>query len=343
MVKVRIVYGPPCSGKTTYIQEHKGDNDLLYDFDDIMTSLSGFESHSINRNLIDYVVDIRNVIIERLKEDTELDKAFFITTFIKEDLEDLLEGLEVEYIKMGTSKEVCLERLEECPLRKRKSALRKVIEEWFEEYGDEEVRTMSNRLDKRQTRSVSSDLKTRSESDEMVIEGYFAVFGKETELWRGAFEEIAPGAFDDTLSNDIRALINHDTNLVLGRNKSKTLELKVDSRGLWGSVEINPNDSDAVNLYERVKRGDVDQCSFGFNIEKEETDWREDGTVKWILKEIDLHEVSICTFPAYSDTGVQARKAEIMQHEKRQLDQRKTQLRERLKNGIKTTNASKKD
>lgn len=195
----------------------------------------------------------------------------------------------------------------------------------------------------RQTRSVASDLKTRSENEDMVIEGYFAIFNSETELWQGAYEEISPGSFDTTLSNDIRALINHNTNLVLGRNKAGTLELRTDSRGLWGSIKINPNDTDAVNLYERVKRGDVDQCSFGFNILREETDFREDGTVKWTIKEIDLHEVSVVTFPAYENTGVQARKAEVEQHEKRKLDQKKNQLRERLKNGFKTIDASKEN
>lgn len=185
--------------------------------------------------------------------------------------------------------------------------------------------------DKRQTRSLMTELKTRaSEGNDMVIEGYFSVFGRETELWPGAFEEISPGAFNNTLGNDIRALINHDTTLVLGRNKSGTLELRTDSHGLWGSIKINPNDSDAVNLYERVKRGDVDQCSFGFNVIKEDTEWRDDGTVKWTITEIDLHEVSVCTFPAYEDTGVQARKAEVSQHEQRMLQARKNELKARL-------------
>jgi len=165
----------------------------------------------------------------------------------------------------------------------------------------------------------------------MYIEGYFAVFGRETELWPGAFEEIAPGAFDETLSNDIRALINHDTTLVLGRTKAGTLELKTDNYGLWGRVKINPNDIDAVNLYERVKRGDVDQCSFGFNITSEETDWRDDGTVKWTITGIDLHEVSVVTFPAYEDTGVQARKEAVEQHRERLLAAQKTKLKERLR------------
>jgi len=189
-----------------------------------------------------------------------------------------------------------------------------------------------NREKERQTRSIVSDLKTRAEEDEMIIEGYFAVFNSETELWPGAFEEIDPGAFDKTLSNDIRALINHDTSLVLGRNKAGTLELKVDSRGLWGRIKINPNDTDAVNLYERVKRGDVDQCSFGFNIISEETDYRDDGTIKWTIKEVDLHEVSVCTFPAYEETGVQARHKQVEQYKQRKLEERKNKLKERLRN-----------
>lgn len=185
----------------------------------------------------------------------------------------------------------------------------------------------------KQTRSLQTELTTRAEADgqEMYIEGYFAVFGRETELWPGAFEEIAPGAFDETLSNDIRALINHDTTLVLGRTKAGTLELKTDNYGLWGRIKINPNDIDAVNLYERVKRGDVDQCSFGFNITSEETDWRDDGTVKWTITGIDLHEVSVATFPAYKDTGVQARKEAVEQHRERLLEARKTKLKERLR------------
>ena len=188
----------------------------------------------------------------------------------------------------------------------------------------------------KQTRSLKTELKTRAEGENMTIEGYFVVFNSETELWRGAYEEIAPTAFDNSLSGDVRALINHDTTLVLGRNKANTLELKTDSRGLWGSIKINPNDTDAVNLYERVKRGDVDQCSFGFTVPNggEETDWRDDGTVKWTIKSANLYEVSVCTFPAYEETGVQARHDEMKQHEEKQLEVRKAKLKARMnKNG----------
>lgn len=190
----------------------------------------------------------------------------------------------------------------------------------------------------RLTRSLESELKTRAEQEgDMTIEGYFAVFNKETELFRGAFEEIDSGAFDATLGNDIRALINHDTSLVLGRNKAGTLQLKTDSYGLWGSIKINGGDMDAVNLYERVKRGDVDQCSFGFDIVSEETEFRDDGTIKWKIKEIDLHEVSVCTFPAYEDTGVQARHRDIEQYKAKEIETRKAKILRRLQD-VKTVN-----
>lgn len=195
-----------------------------------------------------------------------------------------------------------------------------------------------NRQDMRHTRSFLGQLETRTEAEEKVIEGYFAVFNRQTELWPGAFEQIAPGAFDGTLGNDIRALINHDANMVLGRNKAGTLALEVDSYGLKGVIKINENDIDALNLYERVKRGDVNQCSFGFNILKEDTDYRDDGSVLWTIRQIDLHEVSVCTFPAYEQTGVQARQQEVKQHKERQLEAWRAQMKARLQN-VKTDNA----
>ena len=108
---------------------------------------------------------------------------------------------------------------------------------------------------------------TRAEDtpDELIIEGYFALYEQETELWPGSFEILSKGSFDKTLSNDIRALWNHNTQYVLGRSKTGSLELKADDKGLYGTIKL-PATTYARDLYELVKRGDVDQCSFGFNI-----------------------------------------------------------------------------
>lgn len=185
--------------------------------------------------------------------------------------------------------------------------------------------------DIRQVRCTSSEFTTREDSGELYIEGYFAVFNSVYEIFEGATETVAPGAFSKTLGEDIRALINHETRLVLGRNKAGTLELKEDSRGLWGKIRINPKDVDAMNLYERVKRGDVDQCSFGFDIISEETEFREDGSVQWTIREVKLYEVSVCTFPAYEDTSVSARKKDFEEISKRKNEAWKSRQMARLK------------
>ena len=163
------------------------------------------------------------------------------------------------------------------------------------------------KMGSRRMRTVGTEFKTREDGEELIIEGYFAVFNSNYEIAPGMTESIAEGAFTSSMSNDVRALTNHDTTLVLGRTKANTLELKQDSRGLWGHIEINPNDSDAVNLYNRVKRGDVDQCSFGFDIRSEDTEIKEDGSVHWTIQDVELYEVSCCTFPAYEETGIYAR------------------------------------
>lgn len=176
----------------------------------------------------------------------------------------------------------------------------------------------------------SGEFQTREDSGELTIEGYFAVFNSNYEIWEGASESIAPGAFDSSISGDVRALTNHDTTLVLGRTKANTLELKTDSHGLWGRVRINPNDSEAMNTYERVKRGDVDQCSIGFLIRSQETDFREDGSIHWTITDVELFEVSVCTFPAYEETSVSARRKDAAEIRSRQLEAWKLQMKDRL-------------
>ncbi|HBV83421.1 MAG TPA: HK97 family phage prohead protease [Lachnospiraceae bacterium] len=198
-----------------------------------------------------------------------------------------------------------------------------------------------------QTRSRESEFTTRDEGGDLYIEGYFAVFNSNYELWKGATESIAQGAFANTLGDDIRALIDHETRLVLGRNKAGTLELREDSHGLWGKVRINQNDTDAMNLYERVKRGDVDQCSFGFDITEEETDFREDGTIHWTIKSVKLYEVTVCTFPAYTETNISARRQDFEQIIQRKNEAWKMSMRTKLKgdnnNGIKSTDVAEKN
>ena len=181
------------------------------------------------------------------------------------------------------------------------------------------------------TAYFKSEFKTRSEdSGEKFIEGYFAVFNQETEIWQGYFEKIAPTAFDNSLkNNDIRCLFNHDSGFVLGRTASKTLELRTDSHGLWGRVKINPNDTQAMDVYARVERGDISGCSFGFETVSEEFEDRGNNYL-YTETECNLHEVSICTFPAYTQTEIQARQKQAESTKKKVLHQRKAELKKKL-------------
>lgn len=186
----------------------------------------------------------------------------------------------------------------------------------------------TNDRKQRQVRSLPQNFKTRDADGKLYIEGYFAVFDSPYPLWDGAEEVVKPGAFEGVLTQDVRALVNHDTTLVMGRTTAGTLQLKQDETGLWGQIEINRDDTDAMNLYARVQRGDVSQCSFGFDIERETFVDLGDGRCRWEIEKVNpLYEVSVCTFPAYEATSVSARKQQL-----ETIRQRETQVwRENMK------------
>lgn len=184
---------------------------------------------------------------------------------------------------------------------------------------------------KRTAMTRDADYSTREADGKRFIEGYFAVFNSQYWLWDDAYETIDPGAFDLSEDKDVRALTNHDTTLVLGRTTAGTLTLRVDERGLFGSVEINEQDQDAVNQYERVKRGDVNQCSFGFDILAQDVERAEGQPTVFRIKKVKLYEVSVCTFPAYEETGVTARKAELADIEKRHAEEWRAKMLAKLK------------
>lgn len=189
--------------------------------------------------------------------------------------------------------------------------------------------------------AISELLQTRDSDAAPMISGYFSVFGSPYDICPGVREFVDPHAFDDALSGDVRALINHDTRLVLGRTTAHTLQLRVDAHGLAGDITINRDDTDAMNLYARVQRGDVSQCSFGFDVLKDTVKNYENGNMDFIIEKVRLYEVSVCTFPAYEETSVTARSAldarreQIQRFRANRLQQQKDALREILRNAQK--------
>lgn len=187
-------------------------------------------------------------------------------------------------------------------------------------------------MERRSMTSRATKYRASEESGELYIEGYFAVFNSIYEVCPGITESIEPGAFSKALGGDVRALTNHNDTLVLGRTKAGTLELREDGHGLWGRITINREDGDAMNLYRRVQRGDVDQCSFGFCINTETVEFRDDGSAHWTIQEVEpLYEVTVATFPAYEETAVSARTADTERARKRQAQTWRESMKNRLK------------
>jgi len=163
---------------------------------------------------------------------------------------------------------------------------------------------------KKETRVLkTAELRVRRDGDELPkIEGYAAVFDKDSENM-GFVERIAPGAFKKALkTSDVRALFNHDSNIILGRVSAGTLELKEDKKGLFMSV--TPPDTQLVRdmVLTPIERGDITQQSFGFNIKSDEwKDLDKEVPIRTIMEVNELFDVSPVTFPAYPDTEVALR------------------------------------
>lgn len=153
-----------------------------------------------------------------------------------------------------------------------------------------------------------TELRVIKDDGGLRFDGYAAVFNKLSEDLGGFREKIKKGAFKDAIKiSDTRALFNHDSNFVLGRKSSGTLKLEEDNKGLH--IEIDPPDTQWTrDLATSVQREDINQMSFGFWIEEEKWDEKdENNIVRTIIKVKELPDISIVTYPAYPDTTIALR------------------------------------
>ena len=159
-----------------------------------------------------------------------------------------------------------------------------------------------------ETRTLIRTPDVRATDNGRTISGYAAVFNSRANIG-GYFEEvIAPGAFDDALMQDVRALVDHDTGRVIGRTKAGTLRMKQDDMGLAVEIDL-PDTSDGRDLATLIERGDVSGMSFGFVVTKETWDETMEPPMRTI-QALDLREVSVVAFPAYDDTSIAMRSLE---------------------------------
>jgi len=159
-------------------------------------------------------------------------------------------------------------------------------------------------------RYLKSDIRSVQENGINYVEGMAIVFNSQSENLGNFREVISPTAADDVLNDanlDVRALFNHDNNMILGRTKSGTLQLWKDNDGVRYRI-IMPKTSYAVDLMESIQRGDVSGSSFGFSFQWDIDDkWSKDvdGTpIRTINRIRELYDISPVTFPAYPETDV---------------------------------------
>lgn len=166
---------------------------------------------------------------------------------------------------------------------------------------------------------MPTTLERRSTSKAPTLEaktarGYAALFNVETDIGGYFREQIAPGAFADSIkSGDVRALVDHDSGRVIGRSTAGTLRLKEDTKGLAVEIDL-PDTSDGRDLAVQLDRGDISGMSFGFRATREQWDTTGDVPLRTILQ-VELFEVSAVAFPAYDDTSIALRSLDAAREE----------------------------
>ena len=182
----------------------------------------------------------------------------------------------------------------------------------------------------KQKRNFSSEIELKRAEEienQGIVEGYFIKYNTPAEYGRdGYFEQIDSNALTETLARnkDIKCFYNHNYDLILGRQSNNTLTLTNDEIGLFGSCKLNLNDSQARDIFERVKRGDITGCSFGAYIEDE--DFNSNNNT-FTVKKVDLIEVSVCPMPFYDSTTMEARDKVIT--EKKEIERKRKILEEK--------------
>lgn len=134
IAEIKVVYGSPCSGKSTYVENSLKEKDIRFDYDLIMQSISNKKLHEYSDEHLPYVIEYRGLIIDKCYGDTKIDIAYIITTKITEKLQQELEGLEVEYILIDKTKDECYKQLEQDETREDKEFWKDKIDDWFDWY-----------------------------------------------------------------------------------------------------------------------------------------------------------------------------------------------------------------
>lgn len=338
--RVKVVYGAPGSGKSDYVWAKKRDDDVVFDFDRIMSAISGLPYRQHNKRLISYCTDIRSLILKKALYGND-NTTWIITTRVNDDLAESLGDIPVEYIEMESTKDECLKRVNESPeWQPVIEEIKQVIDEYFSDR--EEQRSADTRagVERRYLGNFSHTekadpgmLRVERRADPSTgkprtyLIGYAAVFHKDSLMLGDFIERIHPDAFqivkdrqdEDGKPLETRCLFNHSADHLLGRFPT-TMRMTVDDKGLRYECLLPESRADVAEL---VARGDLKGSSFSFVVHPDGgEEWKtEDGQSIRVVKRIKaLLDCGPVTYPAYGDASVAVAKRSYETHVAEQRD-----------------------
>lgn len=316
MAKVKCIYGAPCSGKSTFVENNLMPGDIVWDFDSIRQSIALCEKHDPCTDAINDMVNSLRYTFAKNAKNSDCETVYFITTKPSDSIKELL-GDDCEYIEMEATKDECLERLYLDEARPDKEFMKELINRYFDENEEQKEEGRSAMKDM-ETRTFLGSVECRASEDDskMTIFGKPIVFNERTDI-SGMWEEVIdPSAIDEETLRDVRLLVNHDFNgIPLARSrrntKNSTMRLAITEDAVEMEADLDESNPKAIELNSAIKRGDISGMSFAFLVDGDSWDDLDSDYPKRTITHIsEIFEVSAVTWPAYEQTSISARSLE---------------------------------
>jgi len=325
---IRVVTGPPCAGKSTYVQENRKDKDVVVDYDLIAQALGNTEPHGSEGAIRTCALSARDRVTDLCIE-RDFDSWVIRTELDSEDKE-LFRLAGAEFIEIDPGEDECIARAEAegCP-----DDYIEAIRAWYAKHGDKE-RNMPAKPMEREYRmmaqpfavpSVDIDIDVKQDdaeekryanrfNSEKFVEGYATTFEDPYMLWEDPadgwkyVEVMHEGCMEGADTSDVIFLYDHEGR-VYARNRNDTLYIEPQLHGLYVAADLSRTTL-AGEMYEDIKAGMVDQMSWAFTVAEEDVEEDElNKTTTFHIRRIKrVYDVSCVSRPADPNTSISARR-----------------------------------
>lgn len=321
---IRVVTGPPCAGKSTYVQENRKDKDVVVDYDLIAQALGGVKPHDSEGAIRTCALSARARVTDLCVE-RDFD-SWIIRTEIDADDSEMFRLAGAEFVEIDPGEDACIARAE---ADGRPEDCIEAIHAWYAKHGDKE-RAMPAKPMEREYRMMAApfavpvmEYEVDDDGDEKpvnrfnsekFVEGYATTFEDPYVLWEDPedgwkyVEVMHKDCMEGADTSDVILLYDHEGR-VFARNRNKTLYLEPDEHGLYIAADLSRTTL-AGQMYEDIQQGMVDRMSWAFTVAEEDVE--EDGpnrTTTFHIRRINrVYDVSVVSRPADPNTSISARR-----------------------------------